>query len=131
MLIHVKESIGVHCLLVHPYFSENIPNVLFVWHEWFSKWVVGDRTAAFLWDIASRFCSIQLVAFLWNWYQVFSPYALSASMWCIHIVVLTPPLTGKNWVLIYQICWHKIKLVSSPLSFSTFSYLFCKFRVFF
>ena len=58
LLIHLKESIGVHFLLVHPYFSRNIPNVLFVWHEWFSKWVVGDRTAAFLWDIASSFCSI-------------------------------------------------------------------------
>ena len=40
----------------------------------FSWWVIGDRTTAVLWGVASRICSILFAAFLCNCCQVFSPY---------------------------------------------------------
>ena len=55
------------------------------------------------WDVASGICSIYLVAFLWSFSQAFYQDILSASIWCIHIVVLTQPLLGKNYVLFYRI----------------------------
>ena len=39
-----------------------------------------DHTAAVLWGVTSKTCSIQLAAFLCNCRQIFSPYVLSASM---------------------------------------------------
>ena len=38
------------------------------------RWKVGVRTAAFLWDVASRICSVQLIAFLCNSCLAFSLY---------------------------------------------------------
>ena len=69
---------GVHrstSLMSSSYFSTSIPHVWFILFGWFSWWVVGGRTAAVLWSVASRTCSIQLVAFLCNCHQAFSPYA--------------------------------------------------------
>ena len=69
-------------------------------------WIVleiGDRTAAVLWDVASRIYSTWLVAFLFNCRQAFSPSAKSVSMWCIHIVVRTRLLLWKNCFLFDRI----------------------------
>ena len=49
----------------------------------FFWWEVVGRTAAVLWGVASRKCSIQLAAILCNCHEVFSPYVLLASIWCI------------------------------------------------
>ena len=80
---------------------------------WFSRWVVGGRTAAVLWDAAFRICSIQPVAFLCNCRQAFFPYSWSRSIWCIRIVVLTPSQLGKNSILFY---WIGLTNQSNPKS---------------
>ena len=75
--------------------------------------MVGGRTVVVLWYVASRICSIQLVALSCNCRQAFSRSAYSAYMWCIHIIVWTRPIyiyiyaclqfdylpTGDNWSL--------------------------------
>ena len=61
-------------------------------------WMVFEMdgsSAAVLWDVTFRICSIQLVIFLCKCRQAFSPYAQWASMWCIHIEVLTRPRLEK------------------------------------
>ena len=63
--------------------------------------MVGGRKAAVLRGVASRTCSIQLVAFLCNCRQAFSPYALLVSTWCIHIAVLIRLMLGKK-LLFYR-----------------------------
>ena len=64
--VHVKRFTGILPLWVCPYFSNSVLRVWFVSFEWFSRLVVGGRTAAVLWYVSSRICSIQLVTFLRN-----------------------------------------------------------------
>ena len=54
----VKRSIEESRLWVHPYFSSNVPYVLFILFGWFCRWEVSGRTAAVSWNVASRICSI-------------------------------------------------------------------------
>ena len=100
--VHVKESAREHCLWPCPYFSSSIPHLLFVWFEWFYRSEVGDRIAAVLWDAASRICSVRFVAFWCNCCQAFSP-CIVVSMSCIHIVVWTRLLLGKNCILFHRL----------------------------
>ena len=46
LLEHVKWSTWVHRLWLHPHCWRSVLHVLFVYFGWFSRWVVGGRTAA-------------------------------------------------------------------------------------
>ena len=61
LLFVVKESTEETRLWANLYFFSRVLHVLFVWFEWFERWEVGGRTAAVLWDVTSRICSIWLV----------------------------------------------------------------------
>ena len=68
-------------------------------------WVVLEMgctwsSTAVSWIAASRIYSIWLVAIIFSSRQVFSISVLSAFMWCIHIIVWTRPLLGKNPLLV-------------------------------
>ena len=67
----------------------------------FFRWEVNGHTVAVLWGVASSISSKQHVALLCSSNQAFSPSVLLESIWCIHIVILTQPLLGKNPVLFY------------------------------
>ena len=58
LLVRVKGSTKERRLWVCPYSSYSVLHILFVWFGWFQRWEVGGLTAAVLWDIASRICSI-------------------------------------------------------------------------
>ena len=66
---------------VRPYISSSVPYVLSVLFGWFLRLEVGGRTAAALWDLAYRICSVWLVAFLCTSHIAFSLYAYLASIW--------------------------------------------------
>ena len=60
------------CKGVHWSTSLMSSSACLIWE--FSWWVVGDHSAAVLWDTASRNGSIQLAAFLCNCRQTLSPH---------------------------------------------------------
>ena len=98
LLVDVKGSIGVHRLWDRPYFSSSVSHVLFVKFGWFSRWVVGGRTAAVLWDLFSIARSILL-----QLPSSFFSICFLASMWCIRTVVLTRLLLGNKLPFILSV----------------------------
>ena len=77
--------------------------------------MVGGRTAAVLWDIAPRTCSVQLVVVLCNCRQAFSPHVLLGFVWSIHIAVLIRLLLGgkkQRFILSDRSNFHMIDSLS-------------------
>ena len=58
-----RNSLDNYHLWVHPYFSSSTQLILFIWLEWFVRWEVSGRTAAFLLHVASRICFEQHAEF--------------------------------------------------------------------
>ena len=79
-----------------PFVFKNAPAFFKILFRWFLRLEVSGRTAVVSWIVASRICSMLLVAFLCSSRQGFSQYVLSASMWCIRTVVLIQLLLGRN-----------------------------------
>ena len=72
--VHVKGSMGERHLWVRSNFS----------HIFCPFYLDGFRDGRYFVDVASRICSIRLVAFLGNFSQAFFLYTSLTSMWCIH-----------------------------------------------
>ena len=75
LFTHMKESTGECCWWAWPYSSSSALHVFFFWFQWVLRWEVGDRTAAVIWGVTSRNCSLWLIAFFCNIRQAFSPCA--------------------------------------------------------
>ena len=74
--------------------------VLFFLVGWSERWEVSGRTTVF-WGSASRICSKHR-PFFYSSHPAFSPSVSLEFRWCIHTVVPTRPLVGKNPVLFYK-----------------------------
>ena len=62
-------------------------------------------------EVASWICPVLFTAFLWSSCLAFSIYVLSVFIWCIHRVVLTQLLLGRNPILSYWIDQTSIWLI--------------------
>ena len=63
----------------------------------------GGRILGALWGVAARTCLILLVTFLCSCRLASSPAVLFASNWCIHTVVSTRLLLGRNCLFILSV----------------------------
>ena len=84
-------------------------------------WVVGGHTAAVLWGVASRTCSVQLVAFLCNCCSAFS------SLVSVHVVHpyssidMTVAMKKLHFILLVRSDFH----MADSLSIAVHAFVSC------